>query len=474
MVSNIIPFPNKLAQNCKKQGKSFAQLLTRFDQPGPRYTSYPSIDQCSESITASDYAQALQARALGGLQRPLSLYVHIPFCESICYYCACNKVITRKRDKVNSYLKALQAEVNWVGKRCQGLTPVLQFHIGGGTPTFLSDSELLDVLHQLEAVFKFDENAERSIEIDPRTIGSSRLKNIRSMGFNRISFGVQDFNPQVQQAVHRQQSYQMVAQLMQTAKGLEFASINIDLIYGLPFQTVASFQKTIDQIIQLNPDRVALYGYAHLPARFKPQRRIQSDALPDSPTRVAILARAIEKMQQAGYEYIGMDHFAKATDSLAKARRQGLLHRNFQGYTTLPEADLIGLGVSAISRVGPCFVQNTRDLDEYLYLANNKGSAVFRGHISNRDDLIRQSVIMAILCQGALEFSDFEQTYWVCFKDYFSRELIQLQQFEQEGLLNITQSHLSLTERGWFFVRPIAMTFDCYLHRSLIDRSKVF
>lgn len=451
----------------------FSQLLERYNKPGPRYTSYPTIDQCGELIDPRVYEQALQGRALGGLQRPLSLYVHIPFCESICYYCACNKVITRKRDRVREYLDALVKEADWVVQKCNSLTPVVQFHIGGGTPTFLNDDELTELIRSLEAMFVFSPIAERSIEVDPRTVTEQRLKHLHELGFNRISFGVQDFDARVQKAVHREQTYESIQALMKATKTIGFKSINIDLIYGLPLQTAASFESTLEKLLEVNPDRVALYSYAHLPERFKPQRRIHATDLPDSKEKISILQTAIHFMTMAGYEYIGMDHFAKPKDSLAIARRKGALHRNFQGYTTLPEADLIGLGVSAISRVGPTLLQNTRDLDEYAYLVKSRGNATFRGHVSDRDDLIRYSVIMAILCQGEVNWSDFLHSHWIDFSEYFKDELIQLRTMQEEGLVEINEQSCKLTDLGWYFVRPIAMLFDRYLQRKQIDRSQV-
>lgn len=452
---------------------SFAALLDRYDRPGPRYTSYPTIDQCGESEGPQAYLQALQSRVVGGLQRPLSLYIHIPFCASVCYYCACNKVITKKHDQVAHYLDCLEKEARWVAQCSAAMTPVVQFHMGGGTPTFLTDYELKDLIDRLEKIFLFAKHAERSIEVDPRTVNAERLASLRSMGFNRISFGVQDFDPQVQKAVHREQSFESVQALVESARDLGFESVNVDLIYGLPHQTTSTFARTLEQLIVLNPDRVALYGYAHLPERFKPQRRIHTEDLPGAEGRVAILALAIEKMQAAGFDYIGMDHFAKPSDALSKARRQGVLHRNFQGYTTQPDADLIGLGVSAISRIGPTLIQNSRNLEEYEYSVMKQGSAVFRGHVSDRDDLIRQSVIMAILCQGELDFNDFMATHWIDFQDYFSRELNALTQFVEDGLLIWDDVGIRLTERGWFFVRPIAMCFDRYARKSGMQGSRL-
>ena len=451
-----------------------SQLLARYDVPGPRYTSYPTIDRCTESVGTAAFESALQSRCVGGLRRPLSLYVHVPFCEAVCYYCACNKVVTRKHERVASYLNCLEREAMLIAKSSAGnLTAVTQFHMGGGTPTFLNDQELYGLLQGLKMVFPFAANAEMSIEVDPRTVDEARLLSLHSMGFNRISFGVQDFDPVVQKAVHREQSFELVQMLVKAAHRLGFESINVDLIYGLPKQNLDGFAQTLDKLIGLSPDRVALYGYAHLPDRFKPQRRIHEADLPTAPVRVALLAQAIERMQGAGYDYIGMDHFAKPTDPLAVAKRQGRLHRNFQGYTTQPDADLIGLGVSAISKVGTVMVQNSRDLKEYEDALTRSHLALFRGHESNRDDLIRYSVIMALLCQGSVQFADFAQAHWIEFETYFADELTKLREFAAQGLLALTPEGIELSPLGWFFVRPIAMAFDRYVQNHNMACSKV-
>lgn len=475
MTAIIVPFG--AAGDARPRHADSAQLgelLRRHDVPGPRYTSYPTIDHCTESVGASAFEDALKSRSLGGLRRPLSLYVHVPFCESVCYYCACNKVVTKKHDRVANYLRCLENEALLIAKLAEGnLTPVTQFHMGGGTPTFLNDEELLGLVQNLKRIFPFAASLEMSIEVDPRTVNEARLLSLRSMGFNRISLGVQDFDLLVQKAVHREQSVESVEQLMKAARRLGFDSINVDLIYGLPRQNLQRFAETLDKLIRLSPDRVALYGYAHLPERFKPQRRIHQADLPDAAGRIALLAQAIERMQAAGYDYIGMDHFAKPQDPLAVAKRQGRLHRNFQGYTTQPDADLIGLGVSAISKVGSVMVQNCRELDRYEDALGRKHLALFRGHECNRDDLIRYSVIMALLCQGSLCFADFSQAHWIDFQTYFEDELNKLLELETQGLVQFTPEGLEVTALGWFFVRPIAMVFDRYFHQRSTSRSKV-
>jgi oxygen-independent coproporphyrinogen III oxidase len=475
MTAIIVPFsPQKPIQATDCSELSLAQLLARHDVPGPRYTSYPTIDHCTESVGAAELEDALKSRSLGGLRRPLSLYVHVPFCESVCYYCACNKVVTKKHDRVEHYLRCLENEALLIARLAEGnLTPITQFHMGGGTPTFLNDVELLRLVQNLKRLFPFAANLEMSIEVDPRTVDELRLLSLRSMGFNRLSLGIQDFDPLVQKAVHREQTFESVQLLMKAARRLGFESINTDLIYGLPKQNPQRFAETLDRLVSLSPDRVALYGYAHLPERFKSQRRIHQADLPDAASRIALLAQAIEHMRAAGYEHIGMDHFAKPHDPLAVARRQGRLHRNFQGYTTQPDADLIGLGVSAISKVGSVMVQNCRELDRYEDALNRNHLALFRGHESNRDDLVRYSIVMALLCQGSLCFEDFSQAHWIDFEKHFETELLQLQEFESQGLLNFTPAGLEITELGWYFARPIAMVFDRYFHQRPTARSKV-
>lgn len=332
-------------------------VLSRLDVNGPRYTSYPTADRFVEAYGPAQYLQALQQRAevggaLGGAASPLSIYVHIPFCESVCYYCACNKVITKHHERAIEYLEALRKEIGLVIGQLGRGQAVSQLHFGGGSPTFLNDDELEGLLTTLQSAFRFVRGGEYAIEVDPRTVDVGRLKRLAAMGFNRLSFGVQDFDPAVQHAVHRVQPYEQVAGLMQAARAEGFESINMDLIYGLPKQSVPGFQQTLEQVTVLMPDRVALYAYAHLPQRFKPQRRIDASALPKADDKIAMLSKAIAHFGSAGFDYIGMDHFAQHKDSLAVAKRQGRLHRNFQGYSTHPDSDIIGLGVSAIGRVG--------------------------------------------------------------------------------------------------------------------------
>ena len=441
------------------------ELLSRFDVPGPRYTSFPTADRFVEAFTTDDYVQALTQRRTGlaARSRPLSLYVHIPFCESLCYYCACNKIITKHHEKAASYLSYLSREVDlhtqYIG---QGQT-ISQLHLGGGSPTFLRDDELRELMVMLRRNFTLAPGGEYSIEIDPRTVDSARLDTLAELGFNRLSFGVQDFDPAVQKAVHRVQPAEQVFALIDAARKRGFDSINIDLIYGLPRQTPESFARTLEQVNQLRPDRIALYAYAHLPERFKPQRRIDAQTLPNAAAKVAMLSRSLVSFLSAGYVYVGMDHFALPDDALAIAKRQGRLHRNFQGYSTQPDCDMIGLGVSSIGRVGATYSQNAKTLEEYCDLIDQGRLPVVRGLALSRDDLVRRAVIMSLMCQGQVLFESIDLAYLVDCRNYFTRELEDLQSLVEQGLVTVDDTGIQVTAQGWFFVRAVAMVFDRYL-----------
>jgi oxygen-independent coproporphyrinogen III oxidase len=442
-------------------------LLSRLDVPGPRYTSYPTADRFVEAFGPVDYQQALRSRARGASRGvgagPLSLYVHVPFCESVCYYCACNKIVTRHHERAAAYLDTLEAEIALHAAELGTRQPVAQLHLGGGTPTFLSDAELTRLMQMLHRSFAIPPDAEVSIEVDPRTVDAARLRHLAQLGFNRLSFGVQDFDAAVQTAVHRVQSIDSVRALLNASRELDFSSTNVDLIYGLPRQTSASFDRTIAQVCELRPDRIALYGYAHLPQRFKPQRRIDAASLPSASQKLALLSRAIGGFTEQGYVYIGMDHFALPTDSLAVARRQGRLHRNFQGYSTRPDCDLIGLGVSAISRVGATYSQNAKTLAEYHDAVSRGQFAVVRGIALTRDDLLRRTVIMALMCQGRVEFESIELAHLVDFRTVFATELSALEPLQKNGLVRIDLDSIEVTPLGWYFVRSVAMVFDRHL-----------
>ena len=446
-------------------------FLRRFDTPGPRYTSYPTADRFADDFGPSETEKVLTELAGGGSTAPLSLYVHIPFCEQLCYYCGCNKIITKHHERAGQYLDFLEAELALVVKSLGTGRPVSQLHFGGGSPTFLSDQELTRVMRFLGATFALTPDSEVSIEVDPRTVTPQRLSHFRTLGFNRLSFGVQDFDPDVQKAVHREQSFGMVRDLMHSARKLGYQSINADLIYGLPKQSPQSFGRTLQQVDELRPDRIALYAYAHLPERFKPQRRISEADLPAPTNRVAMLLDAITGFLSRGYVYIGMDHFALPEDSLAIAKREGRLHRNFQGYTTQSDCDLVALGVSAIGRVGSAYYQNAKTLPEYYESIEQNRLPVIRGYALNPDDELRRDVIMALMCQGRLEFSALERAHSIVFEDYFASELVGLRDMAKSGLVEIEERAVQVTAAGWFLVRAIAMVFDRHLQLA-IDRRR--
>ncbi|NBZ98365.1 MAG: oxygen-independent coproporphyrinogen III oxidase [Betaproteobacteria bacterium] len=441
------------------------ELLTRFDVPGPRYTSYPTADRFVEAFSQADLHQALDLRnqGLGPQNRPLSIYVHIPFCESLCYYCACNKIITKHHEKAEPYLRYLAKEVELYTSSIGMGQSVSQLHLGGGTPTFLSNDELREWMSVLKRSFNFVAGGEYSVEVDPRTVNEERLALLFELGFNRLSFGVQDFDPEVQKAVHRIQPAAQVFDLMAAARKMGFESVNVDLIYGLPKQTPESFDRTLKQVNDLRPDRIALYAYAHLPERFKPQRRILAAELPVASSKIAMLSRSLDALMNAGYVYVGMDHFALPDDALAVAKRQGRLHRNFQGYSTQPDCDLIGLGVSAIGRMGGTYSQNAKTMEEYVDMLDNGQLPIVKGLALSRDDLIRRAWIMAIMCQGHVQYDAFNEAWLIDAKKYFASEISQLESLQTQGLVELSDGGLQVTPMGWFFVRGVAMVFDKYL-----------
>ncbi len=437
-------------------------LLARFDRPGPRYTSYPTADRFTEGFDEG-LVTATWAVSPGDRPLPLSIYVHIPFCESVCHYCACNRIVTRHHDRAARYLAALAVEAGHIRAAMGRARQVSQLHLGGGTPTFLDDEELRALVAHLHTTFGFSDEIEMSIEIDPRTVSVERLAVLRAMGFGRISFGLQDFDPAVQAAAHRIQPFAAVQTLMHAARALRFDSINADLIYGLPLQTRASFARTVASTIALRPDRIALYAYAHLPTRFKPQRRISAQDLPDVVARVDLLEQAISAFIDAGYEYIGMDHFALPTDVLARARREGRLQRDYQGYGTRPPGDLLALGISAISHLGSIFHQNVKDLDPYYEAIERHALPVDRGIVLSEDDTVHGAAIMALMCQGVLDFDAFGRTHAIDTCRYFARELPSLAPMVDAQLVELGDTALRVTRNGWFVVRAIAMTFDRHL-----------
>lgn len=436
--------------------------LRRFDMPGPRYTSYPTADRFVEAFDADAYSAWLAATGPASA-RPLSLYVHLPFCDTVCYYCGCNKVVTRRRGKVGEYLGFLQREVDLVAAQLPGSRSVEQLHFGGGTPTYFDIEELRRTVDMLRSAFRFAPRGEFGIEIDPRSAPPEKVRALASLGFNRLSVGVQDFDPRVQQAVNREQSFEITRASIDAARESGFESISLDLIVGLPRQTAESFAITLERVLKLQPDRLAMYAYAHLPERFKPQRRIDAAELPSPQEKLAILTDAIRRLRDAGYEYIGMDHFARSGDELARAQRQGRLHRNFQGYSTRPEADLVGLGVSAISKVGPTYAQNARELGDYYERLRAGRLPVQRGVQLDADDLARRAVIMALLCHLVVSKEAIETAHLLRFDTYFASELAALKEHEDAGLVECLPDEIRVTPKGRFVVRAFAMVFDRYL-----------
>jgi len=442
-----------------------AGLLTRLGKNGPRYTSYPTADRFDEAFGYRDYLHAVASVRTRGAARPLSLYLHIPFCDTVCYYCACNKIVTRNRDKAATYLGYLKREIAMQGALFAGLNEVAQLHFGGGTPTYLHDEQMGELMAHLRRHFRFaaDETGEYSIEVDPRTVSAQRVHSLRAQGFNRISLGVQDFDPQVQQAVNRVQPESETRAVIAAARDAGFRSISIDLIYGLPKQSLATMAATIAKVIDAAPDRISVYHYAHLPHVFKPQRRILEADMPASNEKLAMLALCIERLTAAGYVYIGMDHFAKPDDDLAVAQRQGRLHRNFQGYSTYADSDLVSCGVSAIGAVGATYSQNAKTLDAYYEALDGNALPVARGIALGMDDLLRRAIIQKLMCQFELSTSAIEQAFPVSLGKYFASELVQLRALAQDGLVTLEDDWISVTPRGRLLIRNVCMVFDRYL-----------
>jgi len=447
------------------------QLIRRFDVNGPRYTSYPTADRFVEAFDAEAYRLWLGRRTIGGISRPLSLYVHIPFCNTICYYCACNKIITKDHGRSTKYLKYLAKELAMQAQALEGSHEVVQLHFGGGTPTFLSDDELRQLMDSIREHFTLAPNGEYSIEVDPRKVDAKTVALLGELGFNRMSVGIQDFDPAVQQAVNRIQSFEETQGVIEAARANGFKSVSVDLIYGLPKQNVISFNHTLEEVINLGPDRFSIYNYAHLPGLAKPQRRINESDLPSADAKLQILQLAIRRLTDAGYVFIGMDHFAKPDDELAVAQRQGRLHRNFQGYSTHAEADLMAFGVSAISKVGPTYCQNYKTIDEYYDALDRNLMPVVRGIELTPDDLLRRSIIQALMCHFSLSFESIEIAHLIDFKSYFALELADLGEMQKAGLLTIDGQWITVLPRGRMLVRAIAMVFDRYL-RSDRERAR--
>ncbi|MNZ26867.1 Oxygen-independent coproporphyrinogen-III oxidase [compost metagenome] len=447
-----------------------ADLIRRYDLAGPRYTSYPTAVQFHEGVGPFDMLHAL--RDSRRATRPLSLYVHIPFCANICYYCACNKVITKDRGRSAPYLSRLFREIEIVSKHLGVEQQVEQLHFGGGTPTFLSSDQFRGLMKHLRQHLSLmdDDSGDYGIEIDPREADWSTMGMLRELGFNRVSLGVQDFNLEVQQAVNRLQSYDETRAIIDASRTLQYRSINIDLIYGLPRQTPDSFAHTVDQVIALQPNRLSVFNYAHLPERFMPQRRINVEELPSPGQKLEMLQRTTEQLSAAGYRYIGMDHFALPDDELAIAQEDGSLQRNFQGYTTHGHCDLVGLGVSAISQIGDLYCQNSSDITDYQSSLDNNQLATRRGLHCNGDDRIRRAVIQQLICHFQLAFVEIEDLFAIDFRSYFAEIWPELERFASDGLIVLGDNGIDVTPAGRLLVRSICMLFDHYLPMQNIQR----
>jgi len=429
----------------------------------PRYTSYPTADQFVEAFGPQDYARSLESRTLSG-SGPLSVYVHVPFCQSLCHFCGCNKVVTQYPDKSKPYVWRLIDEMSLIDKHLRGDRRITQLHWGGGTPTFLSEEEMKTLMGEIRSQFDFADDAELSIEIDPRSVDAEQISLLADIGFNRMSLGVQDFDPQVQKAINRVQSVEQTRNVLEQARAVGFESTNFDLIYGLPLQTVDNYRQTVASVIDMRPDRIALYNYAHMPSRFPAQRLIKDEDLPSSIEKMAIFEMTNQALDEAGYVYIGMDHFALADDSLAVAYRTGRLQRNFQGYSTQPDNDLIALGASAISHIGTSYSQNRRGVNDYVDRINQGVLATQRGYELTRDDLVRRAVIMALMCQGYVSKNAIEIAHLIEFDKYFKNELIALEGMAQAGDVELQDRAISVTARGRRqTLRLIAAQFDHYL-----------
>jgi oxygen-independent coproporphyrinogen-3 oxidase len=442
------------------------ELLSRYNVQGPRYTSYPTAPMWKEDFSAPDYERALQESAAAENPSPLSLYMHLPFCEKLCYFCGCTVVITgRAHSPESPYLDVLEREIDWVAQRAGPTRPMVQLHWGGGTPTYFSPALLERLGRRIFDRFSVAPEAEIGVEVDPRVTTREHLETLARLGFNRLSMGVQDFDPRVQKAINRIQPAADTRRLVDHARELGIPSINVDLIYGLPFQTPESFSRTIDQVLEIGPDRLAVYSYANVPWMKKHQNVLLPN-LPDEKTKFGIFQTALSRFTEAGFEYIGMDHFARPDDELARARRSRTLHRNFQGYTTKAGTDLLGFGMSAIGSVGDSYVQNRRELPEYRRAVEEGGSATFRGFRLSADDRLRRTVIGNLLCHGVVVKREIETAFGIGFDDYFGEAIEKLRPSVEDGLVELSASEIRATPLGRIFLRNLAMCFDAYLTQS--------
>lgn len=444
------------------------ELIKRYDIAGPRYTSYPTAVQFIEGFDATAYKHYTAQSNNELIPKPLSVYVHLPFCRSLCYYCGCMKKVTRHEHQAEQYLELLHREIALQGELFDNDREVIQLHLGGGTPTYHDDEQLAALMAVLHRNFALSDSDKRefSVEVDPRTVGMDRLEKLAEAGFNRISLGVQDIDPAVQKAVNRIQDPNATLEMVEGSRQLGFNSVSIDLIYGLPLQTVDSFGQTIDTVVAARPDRLAVYNYAHLPQLFRAQRMIDSKDIPSPQTKLELMKLTIEKLTAAGYVYIGMDHFALPDDELTIAQREGHLQRNFQGYSTRRECDMVGLGVSAIGRVGDCYAQNLKDIPSWQEAVAGGNLPIWRGVSLTTEDRLRRDIIEAIMCHGEVVFSQFEANYAVDFEEHFALELSNLAQLEQDGLIRLEDEGFTATPEGRLLLRPVAMVFDEYLQSS--------
>jgi len=446
------------------------EFLERYNRQGPRYTSYPTVPEWSDRVGEDEFLSQVREDASASPGAPLSLYFHIPFCKVRCLFCACNVIIARKDEAADPYLEAMDAEMGLVAQAMQPggerRRPVVQVHFGGGNPNFLSPDQMARFVERIRAWFAVQEEAELSLEANPCNTSDEFLRTLAGLGFNRISYGVQDFHPKTQEAIGRIQSVETTRRVTERARELGFQGINYDLVYGLPHQTAGTFDQTLGKVIELGPDRIALYNFAYLPERLRHQRAIDANALPRGPEKFRILTRACQRFSEAGYEYIGMDHFARPEDSLAQARRARRLQRNFMGYTTQAGPDLYAFGVTSISMTDQVYVQNTKELAEYCGRVQARELAIERGIVLSTDDQIRRDVINELMCHSGIDRPTIEERYGIDFGSYFAAEVGQLPPFEQDGLLEQRDGRIECTLLGTIFVRNVAMLFDAYLNRS--------
>ncbi|CBX22331.1 oxygen-independent coproporphyrinogen III oxidase [Neisseria lactamica] len=442
------------------------ELIAGLPSSGPRYTSYPTADRFHGGFREKEYLEALHSRGADASNKPLSLYIHIPFCNTICYYCGCNQIHTKDKGRADAYIEYLEKEMKLLSPHLGGRHQVAQLHFGGGTPTFLSDNQLERVFEMIRKYFQLIPDGEYSIEIDPRKVSRETVLKLGRLGFNRMSVGIQDFDPKVQAAVNRIQSYEETKEVIDAAREAGFKSVSVDLIYGLPYQTSESIKTTIDTVLSLDPDRLALYHYAHLPHVFKPQRRIDTAAVPGSEEKLDMLQYCVQTLTERGYVFIGMDHFAKPDDELSVALEKGLLQRNFQGYSTYADCDLVAIGVSSIGKIGNTYSQNERDIDAYYAAIDEGRLPVMRGYQLNQDDILRRNIIQDLMCRFALDYRVYEDISGTPFDRYFKDELADLEKLADLGLVSLNKQGLTVTPKGRFLIRNIAMVFDYHLRHK--------